>query len=451
MFGLKQLELLADKTYGMKLMKKIYQDYYQIWRCSCITWTAQAAFSYERFSDWIHLDEDYWSSYKSLTIVKDFQYWIHYGCTWSCMGLIDTALKTTRCRNLTRRLVDGVTWCDCRERGLWCSRWTCHNLWRWKENKFSHVDVGTILAKPVKIAKESYSQRGELIDATLFALIEENGVESVEILITSPLFYNTEYGCCVKCYGINWATNRHGVNWYTSWSPCSSIVGEPGTQHNAWWSTGGIVVADVTHGLPRVEELFEVRMPKVLSQFLILREKLLFKKTAERDIYVVRITSTDKSKGFVNSCYQPAGSSQFKMVNLLQQAKSFVKVTWTLEVLSIQRGLREAQLYLMHEIQKVYESQGIGIHDKHFEVIIRKWVIRLPLIAKVTQSSLLEKLIYQSTNLIERTKSSCSRRDSQQLDVFQSYGVTRATMYSDSWLSAASFKEQQTILTQSIA
>ena len=362
-------------------------------------------------------------------------------------GLIDTALKTADAGYLTRRLVDVSHDVIIREEDCDVADGLIITHDGERGDKFSHRIIGTILAKPVRDSKKKIIlKRGDHIDAAAVALIEEHAIDKVEI--RSPLFCNTEYGCCIKCYGINWATNSMVTIGTPVGVLAAQSIGEPGTQLTMRVKHfGGIVVADVTQGLPRVEELFEVRMPKVLSPISDIAGKVSIQEDTEKDIYVVRITSTDKSRE-VREFLLPTNRKLIVQDGQLiatgqKLCEGYLDIK---EVLSIQ-GLREAQLYLMHEIQKVYESQGIGIHDKHFEVIIRKMSDKIVIDSEGDTKFIVGEVV-SKYQFDRENKKVLAQGGQPAIGRVSILGVTRAAMYSDSWLSAASFQGTTTILTQ---
>jgi DNA-directed RNA polymerase subunit beta' len=135
---------------------------------------------------------------------------------------------------------------------------------------------------------------------------------------------------------------------------------------------GGIVISDVTQGLPRVEEIFETRTPKIVSPIAEIDGKITIQEDTSKEIYQLKITPTnteEKEQEFIIPMNQKLRVKDGDLITKgVSLSEGYLDVN---DVLTI-RGLRAAQLYLLNEVQKVYESQGIAIHDKHFEVIIRK-------------------------------------------------------------------------------
>ena len=208
---------------------------------------------------------------------------------------------------------------------------------------------------------------------------------------------------------------------------------------------GGIVGLDVTQGLPRVEELFEARTPKALSPIAEIAGKVEI--VEKEDGRLVRIKSIGIKPAEEREYLIPATSEflvkEGDLVSVGQQlAGGYLDVKEVLKV----RGLRGAQQYLINEIQKVYESQGIPINDKHFEVIVRKMSdkVRIETSGDTTllPGELVDKLTFEEENA--RVLAEGGEPSTAQVVIL---GVTRASLYTESWLSAASFQETTNVLT----
>jgi DNA-directed RNA polymerase subunit beta' len=222
-------------------------------------------------------------------------------------------------------------------------------------------------------------------------------------------------------------------------------IGEPGTQLTMRVKhAGGIVGLDVTQGLPRVEELFETRIPKLMAPLSEIAGKVKVEETDRG--YQVTIKTQTKPREEREYWVPLTLAIRFKTGDLVpagvQLTEGSVDVR---QVLKIQ-GLLPAQLYLLGEIQKVYESQGIPINDRHFEVIIRKMSDKV----KIEESGdttllpgdIVEKNIFELEN--ERVLAAGGDPATAQIIIL---GVTRASLFTSSWLSAASFQETTNILT----
>ncbi|MBP9815784.1 DNA-directed RNA polymerase subunit beta' [Candidatus Woesebacteria bacterium] len=362
-------------------------------------------------------------------------------------GLIDSALKTADAGYLTRRLVDVSHDMIIREEE--CE--TTEGLTVRKEgergDKFNERIRGKYILKAVQGKdKKTILKKNDLVDVAVLELLEKHGIDKV--VVRSALYCTTEYGCCQKCYGIDWATNQI-VNIGTPVGVLAAqSIGEPGTQLTMRVRHfGGIIIADVTQGLPRVEELFEVRMPKVLSPISDIAGKVSVQEDLDKDMFVVKITSTDKTKEVREFLLPTNRKLKVKDGQLIASGHSLCEGYLNIkDVLSI-KGLDEAQIYLLNEIQKVYESQGIAIHDKHFEVIIRKMSDKVIIDSEGDTKFIVGEVVsrYQFDRENRKILVQGGRPAIGRISIL---GITQAATYSDSWLSAASFQGTTSVLTQ---
>jgi len=361
-------------------------------------------------------------------------------------GLTDSALKTADAGYLTRRLVDVshdmiVHTEDCGTDEGW-------EIFRKEERqtpfvnrvigRFAATDIVSPQSKKVLIAK------GEEINESNAKLIEEHEVDSV--LIRSPIACQASVGLCAKCYGRDYATNRHVEVGTPGGVIAAQSIGEPGTQLTMRVRhAGGIVGLDVTQGLPRVEELFEARTPRTLSPITEIAGKVELTETDQG--YKVRVRNVaikpPEEREYVIPMLSELRVSDGDLVAAGDQLSSgYLDIKEVLQV----RGLRGAQKYLINEIQKVYESQGIIIHDKHFEVIIRKMSDKVRVDSAgdtmLLPGELVDKARFQEENA--RVLAEGGEPATAQIIIL---GITRASLYTESWLSAASFQETTNVLT----
>ena len=361
-------------------------------------------------------------------------------------GLTDTAIKTADAGYLTRRLVDvshdlivRVEDCGTKE-GLLVRKDI-------RSNSFVARIIGRFAATDIlapRNGKKLILARGGLITEDIAHEIDELGV--TEVIIRSPLSCASRYGLCQKCYGWD-LSNKKLVDIGTPIGVIAAqSIGEPGTQLTLKTKhSGGIVGLDVTQGLPRVEELFESRVPKILSPLAEISGK-------------VRIAETDEGwkVTITNTVAKPKEEREYlipKTIKLAVEDKQLIDAGEQLaagsldikEILSI-KGLRAAQEYLVNEIQKVYESQGIPINDKHFEVIARKMSdevrIATPGDTPFLPGDLVDKAIFEEEN--EKVLAAGGEPASAQQVIL---GITRRSLYTESWLSAASFEQTTDVLT----
>jgi len=362
-------------------------------------------------------------------------------------GLTDSALKTADAGYLTRRLVDVahdmiVREVDCgATEGLTVS--TTDN----RGEKFIDRIRGRFLAKDVHSEKkELLLKANELIDESKIELFQKSGVKKT--VVRSALYCLAKYGICQKCYGLDLSNNKLVDIGVPVGVIAAQSIGEPGTQLTMRVRHfGGIVISDVTQGLPRVEELFETRMPKVVSPIVEIQGKVSVQEDTNREVYSVKITSTDKNQPkeqeFIIPMSQKLKVKDGELISVgTALSEGYLDID---DVLAI-KGLRSAQIYLLDEIQDVYESQGIAIHDKHFEVIIRKMSDKV-IIEDEGDTSLIKDEVVSKIRFGEENKRVLSKGERPASGKVSILGITRAAIYTDSWLSAASFEQTTNVLS----
>lgn len=360
-------------------------------------------------------------------------------------GLTDTALKTADAGYLTRRLVDVshdliIRKEDCK---------TKEGIILRKEPKpktFSSRIVGRFLVNDVKDKKNKViAVAGEDIDTTLAEKISSSKVS--EVVVRSALSCVARYGLCSKCYGWDLSSKKQVEIGTPVGVIAAQSIGEPGTQltlrtkHSA-----GVVGIDVTQGLPRVEELVEARTPKLVSALSEISGKVMVSESEDGHKIVVRGSGKLKEE---KEYIVP------KTLELAVEDNELIEAGTALaygpldikEILSI-KGLRAAQKYLVAEIHKVYESQGIEINNKHFEVIVRKMSDEVKVITEgdtnFLPGELTSRARFEEEN--EKVLAAGGEPSSAQQVVL---GITRRSLYTESWLSAASFEQTTDVLTES--
>ncbi|HJY98535.1 MAG TPA: DNA-directed RNA polymerase subunit beta' [Patescibacteria group bacterium] len=361
-------------------------------------------------------------------------------------GLTDTAIKTADAGYLTRRLVDVAH--DVLIRLEDCGTKEGYEIK--KETRpavFALRIVGRYAAKDVlgKGGKKVLVPQGEIIDEAAAKKIDEEGNTSV--VIRSPLACEARYGMCQKCYGWDLGTKKLVEIGMPVGVVAAQSIGEPGTQLTLRTKhAAGVVGVDVTQGLPRVEELVEARLPKVVSALSEITGKAVITETDEG--WKVAITSKgtpkDEREYIIPKTLELAISDGDTIEAGMALAKGALDIK---DILSI-KGLRPAQEYLVHEIQKVYESQGIPINDKHFEVIIRKMSDEVRIVTTGDTPFLPGELVSHASFEEENEKVIAAGGEpasAQQVVL----GITRRALYTDSWLSAASFEQTTDVLTES--
>jgi DNA-directed RNA polymerase subunit beta' len=362
-------------------------------------------------------------------------------------GLTDSALKTADAGYLTRRLVDVahdviIREGDCgTEEGIVVPMTSRDN-----ETHLTSMLLGRTVAHDV-VGKDRkvIVKKGEQIDFEAFSKIMKDD-STADIIVRSPLFCRLRYGLCAACYGWDLSTYKVADEGTPVGVIAAQSIGEPGTQLTMRVRHfGGVVMSDVTQGLPRVEELIEVRRPKVLATIAEIGGKVQVNKV--EDGYIIRVRNTKVKPVDEREYFVPLTSTL-----LVEEGQNVEAGTQLCEgyldprdILKIS-GLRSAQQYLIDQIQNVYESQGIAIHFKHFETIVRKMsdkvMVETPGDTSLMPGDLVSKLRFEeeNANVISEGGEPASAREIV-------LGVTKASLVTDSWLSASSFQETTQVLT----
>ncbi len=360
-------------------------------------------------------------------------------------GLTDSALKTADAGYLTRRLVDvaheaiiRIDDCGTTE-GLELTR--AGN----REKVFRARIMGRHMAADVVDSKGNVlAKAGEMVDEAKSMEIEAADVASV--IVRSPMTCKAHVGICATCYGWDFSTKQL----VTMGTPVGVIaaqsIGEPGTQLTMRVKhTGGIVGLDVTQGLPRVEELFEARVPKSVSPISEVAGKVQIEETEIG--HVIKISNPGSPEDVLAEYTIP-------LTNAVAVAEGDLVAAGTQlahgpldvkEVLEI-RGMRPSQEYLIEEIQKVYEGQGIPINDRHFEVIVKKMSDKVR-IENPGNTAFLPGEIVEKAKFSQENQSVLAQGGEPSTATVMILGITRSSLFTESWLSAASFMETTHILT----
>lgn len=363
-------------------------------------------------------------------------------------GLTDSALKTANAGYLTRRLVDVAHEVIIREDD--CGTPDGISIVRGEKNRTAALAdrlLGRVLAANVasKKTKKVLFKAGELIDEEKAKQLDEHDVQ--EAVVRSPLTCKLAYGICAACYGWDFATKEQIGLGVPVGVVAAQSIGEPGTQLTMKVKHyGGIVMSDVTQGLPRVEELFEMRTPKNMAPVSEITGKVAIDTNNDGHLVQVKnskIKPIESQEYFVplSATLAIADGDEIKAGTPLAEGdldpKEILKIGGTLMV----------QRYLITEVQKVYESQGIGINDKHFEVIIRKMSDKV-IVESVGDTSLIPGDFVTKARFEEINAEVLSEGGEPATGRQVVLGVTKSALFSDSWMSAASFQETTKVLTE---
>ncbi len=365
-------------------------------------------------------------------------------------GLADTALRTADSGYLTRRLVDVAQELIIREvdcgttRGIWLE-----NIRKDDAKERFNLETrlfGRVLVEPVTLSDGRVIPNGvQIEEPDMIALRDDPAISRLRV--RSVLTCEASYGVCGNCYGRSLATGKEIELGEAVGVIAAQSIGEPGTQLTMrTFHTGGIAGIDITHGLPRVVELFEARTPKG-------------KAVLARTSGVVRMVD-DEVKGRVLTIVGDDGSEEAYPISTRDLSRLLVHDGQEVEagdalvegpkdpkeLLEI-KGIRETQQYLVDQVQEVYRPQGVPIHDKHIELIVRQMLRRVS-VAEAGDSEFLpgervDSRIYAEINrgLVQEGKRPAEGRP-------ELMGITKASLATESWLSAASFQETTRVLTE---
>jgi DNA-directed RNA polymerase subunit beta' len=362
-------------------------------------------------------------------------------------GLADTALRTADSGYLTRRLVDVAQDVIVREDDCGTTAGIAVSEIRDGSEVIEspyHRILGRVALEPVVHPKSGATivSADQEIDEDAAQAIVDAGIE--EVRIRSILTCKARYGVCMKCYGRNLASGHLVDIGEAVGIIAAQSIGEPGTQLTMrTFHTGGVAGDDITQGLPRVEELFEARKPKGQAVISELDGTAHVATTrGRREIVVV---SEDKQA----VTYQIPFGARVKVhdADHVRAGDELTEGSVNPHDLLKVRGVRGVQVYLLHEVQRVYRLQGVEINDKHVEVIVRQMLRKVkvddPGNTELLPGGLIDVFDFEDEN--ERVLA-----DGGQPAVARPVllGITKASLATDSFLSAASFQETTRVLTE---
>ena len=369
-------------------------------------------------------------------------------------GLADTALRTADSGYLTRRLVDVAAGIVVKDLGDENIDWRGTNkkvVIDGKLSRYLHSTLyGRVLAEDIKVDKKVVEMdngtklsKGTYIDAEVLDGIAKSGVEDVNVL--TPFNSLNPESMDPLCYGFSLATGKPVEVGEAVGIISAQSIGEPGTQLTMrTFHTGGVVGLDITSGLPRIVELFEARTPKGKAVLSPIQGKVKsIEVTPEGNRNVLIVNEKDEVELLVLR-------RQTLLVNQGDELQAGQSLTTgpkdPKEVLQI-NGVRTCQEYLVDEVQKTYRDQGVEVHDKHVEMIVRQMLRRVRIVksnnSDFLPNELVDSTLFRKTNqeLVKDGKVPAEGRP-------ELMGITKASLATDSWLSAASFQETTRVLTE---
>lgn len=362
-------------------------------------------------------------------------------------GLADTALRTADSGYLTRRLVDvaqdvivreedcgtdrGLLVSDIKEGTEMIEPFIERIEGRYSKETIRHPETDEIIIRP-----------DELITPEIAKKITDAGIE--QMYIRSAFTCNARHGVCEKCYGKNLATGEKVEVGEAVGTIAAQSIGEPGTQLTMrTFHTGGVAGSDITQGLPRIQEIFEARNPKgqaVITEIEGVVEDIKLAKDRQQEIVVKGANETRS--------YLASGTSRI-IVEIGQPVqRGEVLTEGSIEpknYLSV-AGLNATESYLLKEVQKVYRMQGVEIDDKHVEVMVRQ-MLRKVRIIEAGDTKLLPGSLVDIHNFTDANREAFKHRKRPATAKPVLLGITKASLETESFLSAASFQETTRVLT----
>ena len=363
-------------------------------------------------------------------------------------GLVDTALRTADSGYLTRRLHDVAQELIVREDdcgttlGVWVE-----NVGADTANTRAYLETklfGRALLNDIELSDGSVMPRNTIVgDVEMETLRKDAKVSRVRV--RSVVTCDAEVGVCAKCYGRSLATGRDIELGEAVGVIAAQSIGEPGTQLTMrTFHTGGVAGKDIAGGLPRVVELFEARNPKGSARLVPATGVLRILEDEGKGIPIKVIDDQGQEIEIV----LPTGSRP--LVKDGQSVEAGERITdgpLDPKELMVIKGIRETQQYLVEEVQKVYRDQGVAIHDKHIELIVRQMSRRVsvqePGETHFLPGHLADSKVFRDVNraIVEEGKKPAEGRPVLM-------GITKASLATESWLSAASFQETTRVLTE---
>jgi DNA-directed RNA polymerase subunit beta' len=371
-------------------------------------------------------------------------------------GLVDTALRTADSGYLTRRLVDVAQELIIREEdcgstlGVWIE-----NVGPDTATRRSYLETklygrallnDTVLSTPMEKDGESITTlpRNTIVgDEEMEALRDDPSIERLRV--RSVLTCDAELGVCAMCHGRSLATGQMIELGEAVGVIAAQSIGEPGTQLTMrTFHTGGVAGKDIAGGLPRVVELFEARTPKGSARLAKATGVLRLREDEGKGIPVVVVDDA----GEEHETVLPLGARPIVVDGQdVKAGDPLVDGPFDPKEIMEIKGIRETQLYLVEEVQRVYRDQGVSIHDKHIELIVRQMTRRIgvqePGDTGFLPGERVDSKRFRDTNrrMVEEGKRPAEGRP-------ELMGITKASLATESWLSAASFQETTRVLTE---
>lgn len=363
-------------------------------------------------------------------------------------GTTDTALRTATAGYLTRRLVDVsheviVSEQDCKTKKSFIARKKDADK---IGQDFIYKILGRTATEEIKKGNKVIVQKGEVIDLFTARKIKEIGIE--EVKVRSPLFCESKTGICQKCYGLDLGINKMVSLGSAVGVVAAQAIGEPGTQLTMrTFHTGGVASGgDITHGLPRIAEIFECRIPK--GKAIVSMHKGVVEEIGEQGIIKIKaeIEKDAKIKNDIVEYKIPFNRTIFvEKGDKIEKGKQLCEGSLDLKELLKATNTETVKRYIIGEIQRIYVSQGATIHDKHIEVVIGQMFSRVTILDG--GDSLFLNGEVASKKVVDRMNKELKKEKKEIIKAKQTLlGISKVSLSTESFLSAASFQETSRVL-----
>ena len=374
-------------------------------------------------------------------------------------GMADTALRTADSGYLTRRLVDVsqdviIREDDCGvDHGIWVEEISENGqvIEKFSDRIRGRFPVSDILDP---VTGEVLCPKDRMLSEADAKVLEARGIHKVEI--RTVLTCRAKSGVCARCYGMNLASGRPVGTGEAVGIIAAQSIGEPGTQLTMrTFHTGGVAGGDITQGLPRVEELFEARKPKKMATLAEIGGRVRFEESAKGSLLNIHVVADD---GNTKMYSVPHTGLKVSDGDVIERGAALNEGALNPHDVLRTRGASAVHNYLIQEVLRVYRQQGVDINDKHIEVIVRQ-MMRKCRVEDAGDTDLLSGAMVDVLELHEANEKIKARRAAgevredgeplREAEVTQLLmGITKASLATDSFLSAASFQETTKVLTE---
>ncbi len=374
-------------------------------------------------------------------------------------GSTDTALKTAAAGYLTRRLVDVaqdvfVSESDCgAKEGIEIIRAEGDAYgYSFAERIFSRTAL-----EDIRVDRKVVVKAGEPIGREAAKEIQNSKLESIKV--RTPITCKATSGICATCYGLDLGRNKKVERGEAVGVIAAQSIGEPGTQLTLrTFHIGGIAGSDITHGLPRIEEIFESRIPK--GKATLVRADGIVTDIADRGLSTViavreeassgvkrRGRRTSKEKNVYEYLVPPRAGIRVKIGDTVRRGEQIYEGPMDLREILAYRGLNELIHYVVNEIQKIYVTQGSVINDKHIEIMVRQMLSKVTVKDPGDTEFMLGEIVGKSKFIAVAKEAKRSKKKPPRA-VQKVFGITRIALGTESFLSAASFQETARVLVE---